>query len=350
MSLVCVGINHQLAPVELRERLAVPESAVPDVLGRITGSARVEECVVISTCNRVEIYAASPRSGKNSSEEVADFLRQSVSTGSPPSAEIPLYKHEGFEAARHLFRVASGLDSMVLGETEIFGQVKKAYALAQQQGATQGALNRLFQNAFRVGKRVRSDTDIQRGSTSVGSVAVDLAEKIFGQLDSCRVLILGAGEISRTMTQSLSSRGVKSITVANRSIEKAIALAEPMGGKTLSFHEWSTSLPTVDIVLSSTAAEGYVVSPEHIGSAMHERRGNPLFLIDIAVPRDINPAIGKIDNVYLYDIDALHDIASNARRRREKQIALCEEVITEEAREFLAKTFQDPFSPPSRSQ
>lgn len=339
MSLVCVGINHQLAPVELRERLAVPEETVAEVLDQVTGSPELEECVVVSTCNRVEFYAStrSTRSEKSCTEEIAGFLKQNVAVSGALDTEIPLYTHEGLDAAKHLFRVASGLDSMVLGETEIFGQLKRAYSLAQQQGATRGALNRLFQSAFRVGKRVRSETDIQRGSTSVGSVAVDLAEKIFGRLDECRILILGAGEISRSTAQSLASRGARDITVANRSIEKAFELAESMGGRALSFKDWTTCLNSVDIVLSSTTAPTYIVTSEHIGSAMSRRRSNPLFLIDLAVPRDIDPAIEAIDDVYLYDIDALQSTASRARKRREKQIAICEQVIEEEARDFLKK-------------
>jgi glutamyl-tRNA reductase len=339
MSLVCVGINHQLAPVDLRERFAVPEHSVADVLERIRESSQLEECVVVSTCNRVEFYASAdttPTVG-NCTEKIAGFVRENVSAQGSTHTEIPLYTHEGINAARHLFRVASGLDSMVLGETEIFGQLKRAYHLAQRQGATRGALNRLFQSAFRVGKRVRSETDIQRGATSVGSVAVDLAEKIFGNLDACRVLILGAGEISRTTTKSLASRGVQDITVANRSIEKALELASAMGGRALAFNDWSNCLNSIDIVLSSTSAAQYVVTPEAIRAAMARRKGNPLFLIDLAVPRDIDPAIETLDNVYLYDIDALQSTASRARKLRERQIAICEQVIEEEARDFFRR-------------
>jgi len=337
MSLICVGINHELAPVELRERLAVPSEAVGDTLLSMYSAAQIGECVVVSTCNRVEVYAAAEADSTiPPTTQVIDFLKTKFAgLNEDALTELPLYHHEGLDAAKHLFRVASGLDSMVLGETEIFGQVKKAYLIAQETGTTKGRLNKLFQNAFRVGKRIRTETEIQRGSTSVGSVAVDLAEKIFGGLKKCNVLILGAGEMSRTTAQSLASRGAIGIRVANRSIERAEALAAPLGGTALAFDRWPSQLPEIDIIISSTSADGYVVHHEQIHGAIHSREGRPLFLIDIAVPRDIDPAIDELNNVYLYDIDTIEGIAAQARKKREKQIALCEKVITEEAEEFI---------------
>jgi glutamyl-tRNA reductase len=234
------------------------------------------------------------------------------------------------EAARHLFAVASGLDSMVLGETEIFGQVKKAYAVAYEAGATGRVLNRLFQRSFAVGKRVRSNTMIQRGATSVGSVAVELAERIFGELEDCAVMLLGAGEMSRATAQSLLSRGARSIFVSNRSYERAVELAGEMRGEAIRFDDWPSKVAEVDIVIASTSAPHFVVTREQVVAARRMRRSRPLFLIDIAVPRDIEPAVNELDDIYLYDIDALQVLADEGRRQREEQTALCYGIIDEE--------------------
>jgi len=330
---VCVGINHELAAVEQRERLAVPKSHLNETLDELVSIETIDGAVLLSTCNRVEIYAESE------SETVVSYLEDRFSGGSGSAQnqadpDLPLYRHGGLDAAKHLFRVAAGLDSMVLGETEIFGQLKKAYAHAQERGTTTGLLNRLFQTAFRVGKRVRSQTEIQRGSTSIGSVGVDLAEKIFGSLSESQIMILGAGEMSRVTAQSMASRGAKGIIVANRSVEKAQQLASSMHGSALAFDDWPRQLKHIDILISSTSADGYVVTPEQIEGVFEERRGKPLFLIDIAVPRDIDPAIHEMDNVYVYDIDTIQNIASQARQKREKQIEICELMISDEAEGF----------------
>jgi glutamyl-tRNA reductase len=244
-----------------------------------------------------------------------------------------LYQLDAAEAARHLFRVVSGLDSMVLGETEIFGQVKAAYKTALDTGTTGKTLNKLFQQAFTVGKRVRNDTMIQRGSTSVGSVAVDLAEKVH-DLKECRVMLVGAGEMSRTCAQSLLSRGAKSIIVSNRSYDKAVELAEEMKGRAMKFDEWEHALHEVDVIISSTSAPHFVIKPEQIEQTMRKRRWDPLLIIDIAVPRDVDPAVNAIEGVYLYDIDALQAIADDGRRERERQLALCEKIIEEQLAKF----------------
>jgi len=221
----------------------------------------------------------------------------------------------------------------VLGETEIFGQVKKAYATAKSTGTTSRRMNKLFQQSFTVGKLVRTSTRIQQGSTSIGSAAVDLAEKIFGQLDGCRVMIIGAGEMSRTTAQSLLSRGAKSIIVSNRSFDKAEELAAELKGRAVRFDDWETCLDEIDIIISSTSAPHAVVKHEMIHRVMSGRRGHSLFLIDIAVPRDIENEVNRIDNVYLYNIDQLQQIATEGKTRREKQIAVCRGVIDEFLRE-----------------
>jgi glutamyl-tRNA reductase len=241
-----------------------------------------------------------------------------------------LYEKERAEAARHLCRVVSGLDSMVLGETEIFGQVKKAYQAALESGSTSRILNKLFQKAFGVGKKVRTHTGIQEGQTSVGSVAVDLAEKIFGHLRNSRVMVIGAGEMSRTTAQSLLSRGAHSIFVTNRSFERAEALARELDGAAVRFDDWQNVLREVDVVISSTGAPHAVVDRSHVEAVRRKRRYRPLFFIDIAVPRDIDPAVGEIEEVYLYDIDTLQEIAHDARGRRAEQIKVCERIIDQE--------------------
>ncbi|MEM9081407.1 MAG: glutamyl-tRNA reductase, partial [Verrucomicrobiota bacterium] len=233
-------------------------------------------------------------------------------------------------AATHLCRVVSGLDSMVLGETEIFGQVKKAYAAALEAQATGGTLNKLFQRAFSVGKKVRNSTAIQEGQTSVGSVAVDLAEKIFGHHKDSHVMVIGAGEMSRTTAQSLHSRGARSIFVTNRSFDKAVQLAQDLNGSAIRFDDWEDSLTQVDILISSTGAPHHVIKPEHITKVRRKRKYRPLLMVDIAVPRDIDPTVGHIDEVYLYDVDGLQTLAAEARTRRQQQIQLCEQIIEQE--------------------
>ncbi len=242
------------------------------------------------------------------------------------------FRHLAGDAARHLFSVVSGLESMVLGETEIFGQVKAAYAAAQEAGGTARLLNKLFQHSFRVGKMVRNNTDIQRGSTSVGSVAVELAEKIFGDLMKTRVLLLGAGDMSRRCAQSLQSRGASGIVVSNRSHDRAVELAAEMSGEAIHFEQWPAEAANVDVIISSTAAPHTVIHPEQILPAMRRRRGRPLFIIDIAVPRDVEPSVNDIEGVYLYDIDALEAIAGETRARREQEIARCRAIIDEQVK------------------
>lgn len=324
MSILCLGLNYKTAPVEIRERLAFADGEMGDRLHEIKALDGIDESVVLSTCNRVEIYAASD-SVDAAHEHLTDYLIDHFGIESPASIEF--YHLAGEGVARHLFRVASGLDSMVLGETEIFGQVKKAYQLSHEAGGTARNMNKLFQQAFRVGKLVRSSTRIQQGSTSVGSVAVDLAEKIFGNLKGCHVMVIGAGEMSRQTAQSLRSRGASSIFVSNRSYDKAVELAGELDGEAVRFDDWEDTMKEVDIVITSTAAPHPIIHPDMIDKVMHHRGGRSLFIIDIAVPRDVESAINEIENVYLYDIDDLERAAEIARVEREKQIAACELVI-----------------------
>ena len=325
MELLCLGLNHKTAPVEVRERFAVGTSRLGEASLALLDLHGVAEGIVISTCNRTEYYLAAEDSS-HAVRELENLLAKLAGSDASPH----FYRMERAEAARHLCRVVSGLDSMMLGETEIFGQVKQAYQLALDAGATRGVLNRLFQRAFTVGKKVRTNTTIQEGSTSVGNVAVDLAEKIFGHLKNSEVMILGAGEMSRITAQSLVSRGARSIIVSNRTYDRAVELANEMGGSAVRFDAWEEILARVDVVISSTGSPHAVVRPEHIERVRRARKFRPLFLIDIAVPRDIDPAVGEIEEVYLYDIDTLEQLAVEARQRRERQIIECENIIEAE--------------------
>ncbi len=326
MNLICLGISHQTAPVEIRERAALTEKELPEVLREIIAAEGIREAVLLNTCNRVEIYAVADHGG-NAFSLVEEFFRNRIRPD--PGMDIPFYRKADRDSAIHLFRVASGLESMVLGETEIFGQVKKAYATAQGAGTTSRVLNKLFQQSFQVGKHLRNNTQIQRGSTSVGSVAVDLAEKVFGDLRQCHVMLIGAGEMSRVVAQSLLSRGASSLIVSNRSHDRAVELAEAIGAEAIRFDDWEKRVPGTDIIISSTAAPHLVVHADSIASAMRARRGRPLIVIDIAVPRDVDPQVARIPDVYLYPIDSLAQIAETARQKREAQIRLCDQLLHE---------------------
>lgn len=329
MEIICLGLNHRTAPVEVRERFAVGNTKLGEAARELLEMSGAREGVVVSTCNRTEFYlAADDPAGAMSSLESG--LSEKVA-----GAEGPFYRHERREAARHLCRVVSGLDSMVLGETEIFGQVKVAYHAAHAAGATGPILNRLFQRVFGVGKKVRNQTAIQEGSTSIGNVAVELAEKIFGHLKNSEVMVLGAGEMSRLTAQALVSRGARSIFVANRSYERAVELATEMKGEAVRFDDWQRVLKDVDVVISSTGAPHSIMHREEVEAVRRERKFRPLFLIDIAVPRDIDPDVGEIEEVYLYDIDTLEQLANEAKGRRVKQIEDCERIIDQELARLL---------------
>ena len=327
MELLCLGLNHRTAPVEVRERFAVGSPKLGEACTELAALAEASEAVVISTCNRTEFYLAAV-DAREAFGKIEMRLAEKIQVDSSVAAHF--YRKEKSEAARHLCRVVSGLDSMMLGETEIFGQVKQAYQSALDAGATGIVLNRLFQRAFNVGKKVRTETSIQEGSTSVGNVAVDLAEKIFGHLKNSEVMILGAGEMSRITAQSLVSRGAKSIFVTNRSFERAQELAAEMGGSAVRFDDWQRALERVDVVISSTGAPHAIIHREDVEKARRARKYRPLFFIDIAVPRDIDPAVGEIEEVYLYDIDTLEQLADEARSRRQLQIDECERIIEQE--------------------
>lgn len=328
MNILCAGLNHRTAHLDVRERFAVRESEMAEVLGRVRGIDGVSGAVMLSTCNRVELYAASLCPLR-----ALDGFRSILTERA--GLEAPLYHHDTPRAVRHLFRVASGLDSMVIGETEILGQVKKAYSVAADAGAATRPLHKLFQHAFRVAKSVRTETQITSGPTSVGSVAVELAGKIFGSLEGRRVMILGAGEISERTARSLQSRGVRSVIVSNRTYERAAALAAEIGGMALHFDHWEKAFADIDILITSTNAPHMILTPEKLAPLMRLRGGAPLFVIDLAVPRDADSAINDLDGVFLYDIDSLEQIASESLNVRRKEVDRCESLIEEHVGGFI---------------
>lgn len=329
MEIVCIGLSHKTAPVEIREKFAIGDIHLGEVSATLAKMDDLREAVVVSTCNRVEYYAAA-EDGAKAIRMLEAFAEERA--GQP--AGSALFRHRGEEGIRHLFRVASGLDSMVLGETEILGQVKKAYSAAQADGATSRCLNKLFQRAFNVAKEVRTQTGITRGAVSVGSVAVELAEKIFGKLDHCNVMILGAGETAEMTAKSLQSRGAKAIFVSNRTFERAAALAEALGGRAIHFDQWDAEFAEIDILIGSTGAPHAVVPKQKLEPLMALRPDRPLFCIDLAVPRDFEASVNDLDGVYLYDIDSLQENANAGLRVRQAELGRCEQIIDGHVQEF----------------
>jgi glutamyl-tRNA reductase len=331
--IVVLGLSHHSSPVELRERFAFADGRIPAVLQLMREEGIVDEAVILSTCNRVEIYASTSLDSAKTFAELKEFLVTCHDYRDSLTDE--LYTLSEPQSVHHLFKVACGLDSMVLGETEILGQLKKAYDLALQHQHTGPRLNKAFQRAFNVAKHVRTETSIQRGSISVGSVAVELAEKIFSSLDGRHVMVIGAGDTSEKTARALMSRGAKSIVVANRSLERAQALAAEFGGRAVNFDDWSGEFGQVDIVISSTAAPHHILNRAKLEPLMKLRKNRPLLLVDIAVPRDIDPEVNLMPNVYLYNVDDLQGIAEDYLQQRKEEIVRCEKIIVEKAKPLL---------------
>ena len=329
MHLVVVGLSHHSSSVTVREKFAFADARIPAALQTIRESGIAEEAVILSTCNRVEIYAATLLEPRQAFAELEAFLARFHDC--PDSLTDELYRISGPDSIEHLFKVASGLDSMVLGETEILGQLKKAYELALQHRHTGARLNKVFQRAFHVAKHIRTETNIQRGSISVASVAVELAEKIFDSLNHRQVMVIGAGETSEKAARALLSRGAQSVLVSNRSHERAVTLAGELGGRAVHFEDWANEFEKIDIVISSTSAPHYVLDRARLEPLMKLRKSRTLLLIDIAVPRDIEPEVNFMDDVYLYNIDDLQSIAADYLRQRREEIARCEAIIREKA-------------------
>ena len=332
MHILTLGLNHRTAPVEIREKLAFPEGDQPSALGRLVHDYGLHEAAILSTCNRSELYLAAD--GDGGLDEARRFLAENQGID-VQTLDSHFYQLSDSEAAIHLFRVASGVDSLVVGESQILSQVRQALETAQQNGSARLLLNELFQRSLRVGKRARAETDIGRGRLSVSTAAVELASQVFENIESCRALLVGAGEMCELTAQYLVDAGVEHLLVTNRTLARGEELARRFGGEAAPFETLATQLATVDIVISSTAATDYVISSGDLRHAMRERRGRPLFLIDIAVPRDIDPAARDLDNVFLFDIDDLEQVIAANRQERESEIDRVQDIIDDEMKQFL---------------
>lgn len=326
MRVSVLGLNFKTASVDIRERLSVPAHKMPELFKRLEEKKIFDERLVLSTCNRTEIYGVDAN-GKSSVEETKAFLCE-YSSLSKAEIDHALYVLDGPQSVDHLFRVASGLDSMIIGETEITGQVKNAYKLAQEHHQTGKVLNHLFQKSLKVAKDLRTKTEIGAGRVSVASVAVDLAEKIFEDLKNSRVMVVGTGEMSTQVAKALISKEAKAVIVSSRHFERAKELAKELGGEALDFREFEAHAPAADIIVTATEAPCSLIREEHGRAWMKMRRERPLFLIDIAVPRNIDPAINELDGVFLYNIDDLQNISNKNLAIRESHLEKCMEMVS----------------------
>jgi len=332
MRIRVVGLNHQMAPVGVREALAFRRAQLPEALAALRRLDAVDEATVLSTCNRVEVYLAGPSEFPD--DLVPAFLARFHGVW-PETFKQYLYTRDDADAVTHLFRVASGLDSLVVGEAQIVGQVKESYELAAEGGATGRVLNRLFQHALSAAKRVRSTTEVAAGRASVGSVAVELAERIFETLAGRTVLVVGAGEMGEAVLRSLRAAGAETTLVANRTLARAEALAAELGGKAVPFDQLADALARADIVISSTDAPHWVIHRPDLAEALRARRGRPVFVIDIAVPRDVEPTAAEVEGCYLYNVDDLQAVVADTLARRGQELERCQAIVDEEAAAYM---------------
>jgi glutamyl-tRNA reductase len=336
--IVVVGLNHKVAPVEVRETLAFNKRSLEEALARYRSGNGAHpygaEGVILSTCNRLEVYTVA--SCRDEGYEAVCRLLEDCH-GEPREAFEPyLYTYADAEAVEHLFSVAAGLDSMVLGEHEVLGQVTDAMETGLSLGAAGKVLAALFRHAIEAGKRARTETNISQGVTSIGHVAVDLAEDVFGDLSACRVLVIGAGEMAELTVEALVGAGAEDLSILNRTRARAERLATQFDARALGWERMDQALSWADIVITSTAAPHAIVHPENVRQAMVARRDRPLFLIDIAVPRDAEPEVGDLDDVYLYDIDDLQAVVEESKTRRRQEVPRVETIIGQVQEEFLS--------------
>ena len=330
MPLIALGINHQTAPVEIREKVSFAPEQMIDALQQAVALAEVNEAVIVSTCNRTELYCEV-------SEKYQDSLINWLSTfHSLTLAELTpyVYQHHEQDAMRHLFRVASGLDSMVLGEPQILGQLKTAFETARQNNSVQTVLGKLFQHGFTVGKKVRTDTAIGSNPVSVAFAAVSLSKQIFGDLSSLHALMIGAGETIELAARHLKGQGIGGITIANRTLQRAQALADELGANAVPIGEIPEQLVKADIVISSTASQLPILGKGATESALKKRKHRPIFMVDLAVPRDIEAEVGELDDVYLYTVDDLKEVIDENRRSREEAALEALDIIQAEVVHF----------------
>ncbi len=332
MNFQLIGVNHNSAPVEVRERLAIPESRLPEALKRLVQHPGIEEALIISTCNRVELLAQT----KNGTSDLRGFLREYFQFQSD-ELNPHLYEFHAREAIHHVFRVTSSLDSMVVGEPQILGQMKEAYATARAVGAVHSQLDLLLTRAFAVAKRVRTETAVGSSAVSVASVAVELAKKIFGSLNGKSVFLVGAGKMSELAARHLIAHGAASIFVSNRTYDRAIRLAQKFDGQAIEFSRLYETCDRADIVITSTGAPHAIFRREHGEAFLSRRKNRPMFFIDIAVPRDVDPDMNKVDGIFVYDIDDLQQAVSAHVADRRKEAERAEEIITSEVERFQSR-------------
>ena len=330
MKLRLIGVNHRTAPVAVRERFAIPEARLSDALQCLCKYPGISEGLILSTCNRVE-FLAHPSNG--SEADLRGFIREYFAVD-PTEFDKYLYEYHDDDAVRHVFRVASSLDSMIVGEPQILGQMKDAYTAARSVGAVNSRLDALVTRAFAVAKRVRSETQIGTSAVSVASVAVDLAKKIFGELAGKVVYLVGAGKMSELAARHLLAHGAEQILVANRTYQKAQDMAEAFGGQAVLFEQLYDTVDKADIVISSTGAPHFIFRREHGEAFLHRRKNRPMFFIDIAVPRDIDPEMNKLDGIFVYDIDDLQQVATQHIADRKREADRAEAIVTDEVRRF----------------
>lgn len=337
MSIVVVGVSHKTAPVEIRERLAFAESRLAEALQSLADKQTGNEVVIVSTCNRVEIIAATPDSAKseNPASWLHEFLR-SFHNCEATVLEKHCYNLTDSAAIHHIFRVTSSLDSMVVGEPQITGQVKEAFQLAQQTGSVGHTLTRLMNRAFAVAKRVRNETGIGSSAVSISYVAVELARKVFEELNGTTVMLVGAGEMAELAAKHLLNCGANNILIANRTYENAVKLAEELNGEAVRFEDFERRLADVEVVICSTGSPNYLILPAQIKRALASRHNRPMMLVDISVPRNIDPAINDLDNVFLFDVDDLESIAAANLAERQREAVRAEAIIAEETERFAA--------------
>jgi glutamyl-tRNA reductase len=343
--IVVVGLSHRTAPVEVRERLAAGADALPVVLARLAARTELAEVLFLSTCNRVEVFgfvhASVPGRAGDPVEAALRAIREELArqggAGSGDELAAYLYDKRGDEAIEHVFRVAASLDSMVLGEPQILGQVKDAYEAAVAAGALKGTLSRCVSRAFAVAKRVRTETAIGAGTVSISSVAVDLAGRIFGGLSDHAVLLLGAGEMAEAAARSLGE-GARALRICNRSFDRAAALARDLHAAAVPWDGLEAELVQADVVVASTASNAYIVTREMVRRAMKQRKGRTLFFVDIAVPRNIEPSVHTIDNVYVFNVDDLEQEVARGMKARQGEVGAAEKIVAEEVARFLAWT------------
>ena len=333
MHLLLVGLSHRSAPVDLRERVDFVARGVPTALRALAGRGSTREAAIVSTCNRAEVYAAcdDPAATREDLERFIAEFNGVVSADVTPH----VYEVAGVDAARHLFRVAAGLDSLVVGEPQILGQVKEAHAAAAEAHTSGPVLNRVFHAAFAVGKRVRTETGLGAGAVSISYAAVALARKIFGDIEGQNVLVVGAGEMGKLTALHMKSQGARHITIVSRTMAHAARTAEAIGGASAApWDEMDAALGACDIVITATGAASPVLTTAHLESVMRRRRNRPLFIIDIAVPRDVETAAGEIEQVFLYNIDDLQATVRENLARRESEVSRAEAIVAEETEKF----------------